>query len=378
MLHCLAHGQGKWVLSEKPAYYTLSDEFLPNFNRSRWFWGTCGARSLTHEWLPSGEGCSRMPSVAEMTYAFEAAYSGKRVLFIGDSTQGQFFTSLVHTIGFNANATVHNATGCPDTRREAFRRCNSRNDRGDIERNNLLNKYDEQKMIEDQYEEQRIENPPYAHEVDMIVETKGGVVMQFIRHETLVPDEVPSSACQWRGWRCPFLAAAGEADLIMLNVGYHGQGTPNTTLSALQTVKKPDAQIAFRSTHSPVCDDQVWLADSGTPPGRNFTKYNWQHLQEYNSFVFHLAKASVNVHYLDIWTLSNTNGQGRFMPPDADCVHQCLPGPIDEWSKLFLAFAHTLCEKTRKSVDHSSMGPGKHWCTHVSLRLPSRRKGALT
>lgn len=328
MLRCLAHGQGTWVLNQSPAYYALSeDRFLPNFNRSKWFWGTCGASFLTHEWLPSGDGCRGMPSVAKMAYEFEAAYSGKRVLFIGDSTQGQFFTSVVHILGFNTTTILHRASGCPDTRREAFRKCNSRRKRA---------------KISAQFEGKVIENPPYAHEVDMAVETNGGVVMQFIRHETLVPGDLPSHGCPWPGWRCPFLAAAREADLIMLNVGYHGKGDPNTTLLELKAVKKPHAQIAFRSVHSPACDDVVW--PSGTHPVRNFTKYNWEKLQQINAGIHTLTSAFVDVHYLNVWTLSNLNGQGRFKPPN-DCVHQCLPGPIDEWSKLFLAFANTLAER---------------------------------
>ena len=178
---------------------------------------------------------------------------------------------------------------------------------------------------------------PHAHEIDMTVETYGGVAMQFIRHESLLSDRGPSTKCPWRGWYCPFHEAARIADLIVINVGYHGAGDPNETLSELHAIKKPHARIIVRSTHSPACDDMVWSVRQN----RTFGRYNHDSLEKLNEITQSITRAWPHAYFLNVWTLSDMNGKGRFRPP-LDCVHQCQPGPIDEWSKLFLSLANAI------------------------------------
>jgi hypothetical protein len=294
MLNCISHGNGTWVPSPRSASYTLSNDFLPNFSTSKHFWGKCGLKSLTHAWIPSGNGCSARYD--EDTIAlFNTLFHRKRVLFIGDSTQGQFFTSVVHTVGLETSYVSSRGV-------RHFQMC-------------LGN----------------------AYEREMIVETKGGVVMQFVRHDTLMSassDDIHRcSSPQY----CPFVEPAKQADLIILNTGYHKGGNISITLAELHAIKNPHTQIIYRSLHSPACDGKVWP----TNPKRRFTTYNHAQLEAMNEKTRSIIDNWNDVHYLNVWPLSNSNGQSRFNPP-TDCVHQCMPGPIDEWSKLFLLCANAI------------------------------------
>ena len=65
------------------------------------------------------------------------------------------------------------------------------------------------------------------------------------------------------------------------------------------------------------------------------SRYNWRDLPKINAMMQQAAREN-GAQFLNVWPMSDANGQGRFDPP-VDCVHQCLPGPMDEWSRLLIA-----------------------------------------
>lgn len=349
LLQCLAHGTGQWHQRATPAYYTLTSSFL-EFNQSKYNWGKCGVEAYTHQWEPTGEGCSALPTVQHLVAEFQRLYHEKLVLVVGDSTQGQFFTSLAHTVGFNVSATVHDATSCPDTRPTVLRNLAKH-------RQGNSTQYQRSKLMAD-FHDQDVRSP-YAHEHDELLVTErtrlglGRVKLQFIRNDRLSfasnRDVVAKSksAVSWDGWRCSWLAEAKRADLLVLNVGFHWLGLPplNATLAALRKVMKVDAEVIVRGLHAPNCDGEVRTSPRlPADYAAVYSRYNWNRLEPWNA-EFKRSCAREGAHFLDVWPLSDSNGRARFDPP-ADCVHQCQPGPIDEWSKLFLVMAVDL--RTRK------------------------------
>ena len=182
----------------------------------------------------------------------------------------------------------------------------------------------------------------------------GGVTMQFVRNEMLFLQGPIFDKERPLQWRCPWLEAAAQADVIVLNAGYHHQLNEEPpkllnfgeTFGKLRARMKPGALAIVRGAHAPKCDGRVLPTAGGVTGGdysRYYSKldpksyllpYNWRWLPTVNVMLRQAAKGA-SMRYLDVWWLSDANGQGRFDPP-RDCVHQCLPGPLDEWTRLLL------------------------------------------
>ena len=146
---CLAHGRGSWTPSPASAhavndkatgyYPPLSPSFLTvmvksgavDFNESKWWWGTCDERAasaaapgggslgrpdLSWRWEPAigDAGCNalrkqyaRLPHVKVLVQAFCEQHAGVNILFVGDSIQGQLFTSFASIFAENNHGTPH-------------------------------------------------------------------------------------------------------------------------------------------------------------------------------------------------------------------------------------------------------------------------------
>lgn len=129
---CVSHGRGRWVATSAPERargepYLMPTDYLSRANISRWWWGVCDddlrrgevrpprAAAVDYAWEPHGEGCEqlrkhrhRMPPLSVLARAFCAAHAGRSVLFIGDSIQGQLFTSFVLAAGvFHSEPQIH-------------------------------------------------------------------------------------------------------------------------------------------------------------------------------------------------------------------------------------------------------------------------------
>jgi|Transcript_34298 hypothetical protein len=140
---------------------------------------------------------------------------------------------------------------------------------------------------------------------------------------------------KWRGiWGCPWLAAATRADAVILHAGdYHGGSDLNSTLRRVRPQLKPAARLVVRGAHAPRCDGQVGPAVNTSDI---LSRYDWWRLPKRNAEEQRDVEKSLDALYLNVWPLSMANGQGRRDPP-RDCVHYCLPGPIDQWTRLLLA-----------------------------------------
>uniref|UniRef100_A0A7S3AVL8 Uncharacterized protein n=1 Tax=Haptolina ericina TaxID=156174 RepID=A0A7S3AVL8_9EUKA len=116
MQHCLAVGDGYWRAQEYSSYYKLQrSSAVP------WSWAACGQHKYQHTWVPVGVGCVELPAMQSLVTSFLQVYQNKHVLFVGDSTQGQFFVSFANSLGLDLQSLDSAASSCTDRRPEETR-----------------------------------------------------------------------------------------------------------------------------------------------------------------------------------------------------------------------------------------------------------------
>jgi len=191
--------------------------------------------------------------------------------------------------------------------------------------------------------------------VQLCARGEAGLQARFVRNENLMFNATEPELQLQRGHGrtfCHFTPEMAEwADVIVLNRGLHP--TPVNTftreldvmLRALRNLPplppgRPvrSRRIVFRSTHAPIpkCHPHRKISSvslqhlvSTGPP-----EYHWDRLAGLNAIAECLSNR-YGVSFVDVYYLSS------FRPDAAvkmgDCVHSCLPGPVDEWSRLILS-----------------------------------------
>ena len=199
---CLANGNGMWHSRAPDAReaFILSPTFLKDpsgrrFDQSHWWWGVCDSYdrskppalrpAMQYHWAPEGRGCHalrhdqpRLPSVNELATSFCRQHANTSILFVGDSIQGQLFTTFAHLMGY-VEVVEGFSNPC-----YAF-------------------KY-----------------PRGAHEVDVTARLCGGsVTARFLRNEVLLLKGVQGKRSPGR-MLCDWAEAARRADFIVLSYSY--------------------------------------------------------------------------------------------------------------------------------------------------------------
>lgn len=359
---CIASGVGKWSNTAHDGAvepYLLSSDYLPRANVSRWWWGVCdedlrhGAvrpprAAVLQVWVPNGDGCdslkkgrAHLPSLRTLGQAFCARHAGRTVLFVGDSVQGQFFTSFVSALG---------VWHSEHQMRQPLRKCAKdrrwMNDLAAIHEFNL---------------DMNLCSPDPTKTVRA----------RFIRNELLWLDSavgggehVPRNfvMCDWR-------AEAVEADLLVLNRGMHFMNdsivlsqlgaTFGTLLHRRRSThrRRPASDVAhtdrdgddmprivYRGIHAPipachVLDDPLPRPFPYTAYDASVRAFHWGEFGTQNAKVALLARER-NITFMDVHT-QTAQRPGGHMPSrkgtTGDCAHYCIPGPLDEWVRLLLA-----------------------------------------
>lgn len=338
---CLAHGRGEWKYRprEDMPYRLDPERYVAVHNRSAFFWGRCDRRFYHNGvrdfmsmrarwfiWYPKGDGCDALgeppkPFVFDtLRRQFCKAHAGSRLLFVGDSTQGQLFTSFVHALGVLSSewGSCHPGWETPDVE--------------------------------------------HVHEIDLTVQLcapgPSGVTARFIRNEAAVFNLTEAELAERRSRVAVFCRftpeVAAEADVIVLNRGFH-YAPPETftaefdaTLRGLMRLPplppraggvaptgRRQRRVIVRSTHAPIprCNPHSRISPVSlahlVKNGRR--EYHWDSLAGVNAIAECLAHAH-GATFIDVYH------QSSFRPDAAvkrdECVHSCLPGPVDEWSRL--------------------------------------------
>ena len=167
--------------------------------------------------------------------------------------------------------------------------------------------------------------------------------------------------CEWDR------AARQAADLIVLNRGYHSTGTAievlrfelNQTMHTLDAhlkqhrqgaqIQRTPPMVVYRGTHASLhrCadhSDPITRNASGsvhpvTHALRLHRSNSNAHGSWHNLYAHHRLDqdlmSRLGVPYLNVFTATSLRPGGRLHP--TDCARFCLPGPIDEWTRLLLA-----------------------------------------
>lgn len=340
---CLARGDGSWVpRPESDEHYTsMSPLYVGQNPRAAKYWSKCDERARAGQsayaanakarigfmWQPAGEDCAGLggPSASllfpELKRAFCARFAGKKLLFVGDSTQGQHFTSFVHSVGVTSSwwsrpTPCYHGWKIPlRSETDAFdvtvQLCGGAVEARNIRNEHLLLNASEQELW-------RQRNAMRGHGLR--------VRNKFCRF--------PVEAVQW-------------ADVVVLNRGLHF--TPldrfaselDATMRMLATLRAANGgrpELILRSTHAPVPDCSIKRPISAVPLEHTLDqgprKYHWGDMAATNAVAACLA-LEYGASFINVFRLSSHRPDVPFVP--GDCVHSCLPGPVDEWARMLLA-----------------------------------------
>ena len=105
-------------------------------------------------------------------------------------------------------------------------------------------------------------------------------------------------------------------------------------------------RVIYRGTHASIhgCDSRdysdplwwTWTYIQARMRSRFNAPFNWRTIEEREGLTKqHLAPFGVT--YMDTFVSSSYRANGGRMP-GGNCNHFCLPGPIDEWTRLLLAY----------------------------------------
>lgn len=294
--------------------------YYADWNTSKWWWGRCRREKVTETWVPAR--CGMLP-VAELQAQFCRAFAGKSMLLVGDSVQGQLFTSLVSILGESIR---HIGSG--SCKRLAGADRDFRNYMDRVVKKN-------------------------RHEYALQATACSNATILFLRNEVLALELTPTELKSWSNhtkvnshhFMCDFREAAARASVVVLNRGLHRFADSPWTLHPLSDIFRylssgggaSVPRVIYRSTMAPRCDGRVELnvAENLTYSVKN--KFNWRKIKPQNE----LARAVVEKHggwFLDVYQMSIQNGKRK-----VDCVHSCLPGPaIDECALALLMLANAV------------------------------------
>jgi len=279
------------------------------------YWGknNCHKRlgKKNYSWLPRCGDTSTTEYQRRLNLC--TALHGKTILFIGDSVTGQSWMSFALTLG------VHKGTF-----------------------NNL-----ETTRICDNTERYNIDE----HEIATTVETcaKYGKRLKavLIRNEHL---NLKSHKPTYGQYNCEWEETARYADVIVMNRGTHNVGISletfrnqtRNTLSWLIKSKRKDTVVLLRS--QPVvadCDREKNTLRPSSKPLKHFkisqryVNYGWTRFRAMNQILQEAADENGFI-YFNVWRMTSMwpyAGKigGNKAAGQGDCVHYCLPGPIDGW-----------------------------------------------
>ncbi|KAG8465666.1 hypothetical protein KFE25_002973 [Diacronema lutheri] len=251
--------------------------------------------------------------------SFCRAFAGRSLLFVGDSIMGQWVSSFAHVLG-KANA---NEGEC----------------------------FPGQGLL------------PFVLDFDVCASARSAgrapVRLRFVRNELLLfnySDAAtrPLRNAKYKQQMCEWASKVHEAEVVVLNRGIHWQPDESfaavlrETLASLAALPPPASgrrrRIVYRGTHAPVPGCNPALSPSAVSlESRLYSKYymahnphhHWPDFDRQNQIARCIARAHGAL-YIDVWRMMT------FRPDAAldrsDCVHSCMPGPVDEWSRLLLAF----------------------------------------
>ena len=346
------------------------------------------------------KGRKRLPSLKVLAKAFCQRRAGRSVLFVGDSVQGQFFVSFAMALGVYSSEPQLNRTRIPTCAKDAkylaslatvhefhmdMQLCapGPQGIRARFIRNEMLSLSvvppADTKHLASGHAGRRspppdpaagsgapeeTDPPPPPHlprsfilcdwatvaaETDYVVLNRG---MHYMPDDTVVPQlsqtfshlqaQVPSPRSRPHLSHAAIGAEGSTSSYIRTSAMGGGADGRNFRVGGV-----PSPRVVYRGTHAPIPSCHILDDPLPRPFPYSFAAahddvvkgFNWANFEQQNEKVAKVA-AAFNITYLDVHYATSLRPGGH-MPSRktaaGDCAHYCIPGPIDEWSRLLLA-----------------------------------------
>ena len=335
---CLADGFGHWEpQAAKEAPYVLTSpprlsHYAPQACDKPGKPSTRAA--LRHSWVPGGSSCARLrrkraswlnETLGSLASRFCKRHNGSRILLVGDSVMSQWFVGLAASLG----QPTFTASGLA---------CNS-----------------------------NAAGTALDYDVGQSATACGGHVhLQYVRNGVLDVNASAEAVARASRGACvaepastnqPWLFRAARSDFVVLNRGVWVEefddrfvAQVNRTLRAMRIARgrKENAvpHVVWRGT--PASIPRCWqLPDPLSAPisfnfsanpalaaERGVALFKWHRFAPQNALARGLVEAEGHT-YLDTYQQTALRPGGHHRSRH-DCVHWCLPGPPDEWTRLLL------------------------------------------
>ena len=348
--------------------YVITHE-LPNithFAGSEQFCARSAYRNYP-TWVPSGkhcEGARQSSSIDTLANKFCERFAGKRILLVGDSLSAQWYLSLAYILGRTATGErqAPHFTHAPPPCQGATVRLLATQQRPFApfcHAHPLLSRRTIGVLESCAQDGSPSTSLPFEAQSSGSV-CQGLVSLRFIRNGHVGVDEGKERLARSSGGACeaepssndqPWLYAAAESDVVILNRGAWGprfdggsfrRGVRATMAALAQIPRRP--RVVWRGTSAGI--PKCWsLNDTLTEAfAFNFTELPWlQSHRSVQNFSYHrfeplnaIARQEVEQAghaYLDTYWQTAKRPGGR-LSHRRDCLHFCLPGPPDVWSRL--------------------------------------------
>jgi len=326
---CLADGRGRWMRKTvtMPSYTLPASVPLVShgIRHAARYCGTKATNNSGYLWVPEGNSCDVIrlllnTTTTSLAKLFCKEHSGRRVLIVGDSLSGLWFVGLALLLA-DGNDPMFTSTALPA--------CGNAS------------------------------QSEWATHASAKVCPGGSTSLSFIRNGHVSINETQEALARARQGAClaepsshyqPWVHEAANADVIVLNRGaWAPHDTINftndlaSTMDALASLRKRP-RIVWRGTSAaiPHCWSMAHLLpapyrfDLSEQPDlisdKAITRYHYHLFAPLNAIARRMVEAAGHL-FFDTYIQTALRPGGRYLHR-RDCLHFCLPGMPDEWSRL--------------------------------------------
>ncbi|CAI5487424.1 unnamed protein product [Closterium sp. Naga37s-1] len=169
-----------------------------------------------------------------------------------------------------------------------------------------------------------------------------GFRLDYIRADRLYIFDPRPPEFEYMPWVLPALSHLATADIILLNRGAHWTATEDFlsgVRSATRYIRQhyPDKLVIYRNTPPGHIGCAGQEAPLEKPQPQEILPYFWKDLREQNELVKEVVEEAGGV-YMDVEGMLALRWDGhKGVVPDKkqpDCLHYCLPGPLDVYPQF--------------------------------------------
>ena len=365
---CDEHAAGDWVPRSQPAPYRLSPATWSDMGVRAMGYDQCDSVSEKRDGSPrklfdwSAKECTMRPWNVESTCA---ALRGKLIMIVGDSLASQQFLSMTAMLGgkFGRNMNPRALTDvtssvCGDT----VRLLHARND-----------------LV--------LWGMNYADFARVTTFDGSLLSAPWVQRASRDADILVLGSGHHFPHMGTKLAARQGEDMAQARVNFPLRSLNYTLSSAVAArsrwghnpastilLSAPAPTKTCRRYHRPLSIDEALAAfhkgDVNASEFRSDLVGYWNQMYQQNTQTRWVTK-QLGASFVDIAPLSirRPDGMMAHYIPMYDCLHSCLPGPLDTWSELIFHIAHRLSSRSTLSGESKPLAAGRAFTVNQSTWL---------